>query len=184
MGKYDTKETLFWMCDFRKTPGCKIYTTRQAPAVDWQWWLRNQTACQPKKHKKQIIHHPTFLYLSVPPLLPVLIFITEHQKAEVAASHHDQSIDIQNINRVQSWNLWNIQMKLVGGEVMYVIIPAAQSPSLSKLLSPLPHHPLSVASHQKIQVSHSWVTETGCILSLLSRSLNPSQSEPGSMQRR
>lgn len=74
------------------------------------------------------------------------------------------------------------------GKAVYLIIPAAHRllNHLFFLCSPashtspvlLPCHPLSVSSHQKIQLSSNCLTGLLCILSPLIRFLNPSLGEP------
>lgn len=83
---------------------------------------------------------------------------------------------------------FDIQVMSPDGKIVHLIIPAAQRihnrlvflcihPSLIPP-APLPRYPLSVSSHQNIQLSHSWVTGAGGTFSLLRRFLNPSQAEP------
>lgn len=93
MRRNDTTETLFWMWLQEGTWVQKF--TQQGRHQLWTGsddWETKRLASQKK-------HPPSYLplSLSVPPSLPVLC-ITEHQKAKIAASHNDQSINIQNFN--------------------------------------------------------------------------------------
>lgn len=162
--------------------------------MQWLWWLRNQTGS-------------LLLFLSTcpqtfpptPSILPFCLcpslnsFYSFYQQSNMKlllwsamlakVAVWPGSVEYQ-IPWLQVEILGNSQVIFSGGKVSYLIITALHRnhllfipPSLNPP-APHPRHPLSFSSHQKIQFSHSWVTEAGCILSLLRRFLNPSQAEP------
>lgn len=150
----------------------------QGPAVDRLWWLRNQTGSFLlflTLYLPANVPAYTFLPSCLPPTFPLFIFLfvsqINKQLAKVMAPQLDQFNNASAYFRPKVWVTF-----LVGN--VHLIIPEANAihnhllflciPTLPLLLSPtIPFPPLS-----------QWVTEAGCILSHLTRFLNPSLGEP------